>query len=145
MYFIFSIISFVSNVKIAALRIRSIEKIVGLQTSSLHREAVRLVHDTLLQARTIRTAFAGVGAALHVHGEWRARDGHVVVENVDGVTAFFERCVADAIRAVTLRDDQLLRLTAAGIIYGAGHLAVVGLGLGDISRVYCERRLLVHE
>lgn len=116
-----------------------------MQTSGLHREAIRLVHDTLLQTRAIRTAFAGVGAALHVHGEWRTRDGHVVVENVNSVTAFFERCVANAIGAVTLRDDELLCLTAAGVIYDAGHFAVVSLRLGDISRVYCERRLLVHE
>lgn len=116
-----------------------------MQTSGLHCEAVRLVHDTLLQTRAIRAAFAGIGAALHVHGEWRTGDGHVVVENVNGVAAFFERCVTDAIGTVALRDDKLLCLTAAGVIYGAGHFTVVSLRLGDISRVYCERCLLVHE
>lgn len=100
---------------------------VGSQTFGLHREAVRLVDDALFQTRSIRAALAGIRAALHVHGERRAWDGHVVVEDVDGVAALLEGCVTDAVGAVTLGDYELLGLPAAGVVYGAGHLAVVGL------------------
>jgi len=115
-----------------------------LHTSGFHREAIRLVHNAFFQSGAVSATFAGIRTALHVHGERRTWDRHVVVENIDGVTTLLERRVADAISAITLGDDELLGLSTTGIAYGARYLTVVCLRFGDVSRVYRERRLLIH-
>lgn len=113
-------------------------------TFSLHRKTVYLVHDAFLQAWTVRAALAWVGTTFHVYGKRRARDGHVVVEYVNGVAALFEGRVADTVSAIALGDNELLGLPSAGVVYGARHYAVVSLRLGDRPRVYRELRLLIH-